>query len=82
MKINWKFVKKIVEILLPVWFLFDSFDRIPKLILTNNNYKIYSNYFFIIIVSFWIINSIKHLAVFIKEISLFKASSNTEIFSD
>ena len=52
--------------------LYLNFEILPKVIESNNLPKLYSNYFVIIIFSFWFVNSIKHLVFFIKENSKMK----------
>jgi hypothetical protein len=78
---NWKLIKKILDILAPVLFLFQSFGSMQTVLNTHNNFKIYSNYFIIIIFSFWFINSIKHLTTFIKENRKLKSNPSQELAS-
>ena len=82
MKLNWQLTKKILDILAPVLGLFQSFGSMQTVLNSQNNFKIYSNYFIVIIFSFWFINSIKHLTTFIKENRKLKSNPSQEISSE
>ena len=79
---SWQLTKKILDILAPVLGLFQSFERMQTVLNSHNNFKIYSNYFIVIILSFWFINSIKHLTTFIKENRKLKSNTSQELASE
>lgn len=78
---SWKLTKILMDMLVPALSLFQSFERMQTVLNTHNNFKIYSNYFIIIIFSFWFINSIKNLTIFIKENRKLKSSPSQEMSS-
>ena len=78
---SWGLTKILLDILAPACCLFQSFERMQTVLNTYNNFKIYSNYFIIIIFSFWFINSIKNLTIFIKENRKLKSSPSQDISS-
>jgi hypothetical protein len=82
MKLNWQSTKKILDILAPALGLFQSFGSMQTVLNSHNNFKIYSNYFIVIIFSFWFINSIKHLTTFIKENRKLKSNPSQELASE